>query len=337
MVVSPSRLAYQNAQYGIRANVILPGLITRDGRSIPRPRIQKSRAEGRRGPARTRKCRCAEDGHRLGRRQRRAVPGFRRSQLHHRRPRCRSTARQRTAGASNQKRRRNLLMAPRRTDLNGRGGWRGFRRCRGGVRALPACTCCIAFAGLALRHGFMKRAAVSGGTWYWNAYPGARCDVRKHAVIPSHSPKSWTAMGLVGKVRAAARDPSYAPTMSPTVRSPPATSRFDTRVTAATSTRSRNLAHRNRPRRPCHRAFCIMAVGALSAANRRPSEDARIHGPIYHTGEWLIRVDFNRASRRRDRYGFLGSQSIPIIAQQASALTVSSAPPPIPCRPGTKS
>ena len=70
--------------------------------------------------------------------------------------------------------------------------------------------------------------------------------------------------------------------------------------------------------------FCIMAIGCLSAANHVPfkgRDDFR--GPIYHTGEWPHEgVDFTGL-----RVGVIGTgssaiQSIPIIAQQASHLTV---------------
>ena len=67
-----------------------------------------------------------------------------------------------------------------------------------------------------------------------------------------------------------------------------------------------------------------MAIGCLSAANHPPfkgREDFR--GPVYHTGEWPHEgVDFTGL-----RVGIIGTgssaiQSIPIIAQQAAALTV---------------
>src|SRR5258707_3457715 len=67
-----------------------------------------------------------------------------------------------------------------------------------------------------------------------------------------------------------------------------------------------------------------MAVGCLSAANRPPFRGREeFRGPIYHTGEWPHEgVDFTGL-----RVGVIGTcssaiQSIPIIAQQASALTV---------------
>ena len=67
-----------------------------------------------------------------------------------------------------------------------------------------------------------------------------------------------------------------------------------------------------------------MAVGCLSAPTMsafKGRED--FHGPVYHTGEWPHEgVDFTGL-----RVGVIGTgssaiQSIPIIAQQASALTV---------------
>ncbi len=67
-----------------------------------------------------------------------------------------------------------------------------------------------------------------------------------------------------------------------------------------------------------------MAVGCLSAANHPPFKGREdFQRPVYHTGEWPHRgVDFTGL-----RVGIIGTgssaiQSIPIIAQQASELTV---------------
>ena len=74
----------------------------------------------------------------------------------------------------------------------------------------------------------------------------------------------------------------------------------------------------------CSAKFCIMAVGCLSAPNRPHFEGLEdFRGPVYHTGEWPHEgVDFTGL-----RVGVIGTgssaiQSIPIIAQQAAALTV---------------
>ena len=85
MIAFTEQLAYQNAQYGIRANVILPGLMLNTPMAVDtRAReFKKSRAEveGRAG----RKDAAAQDGHRLGRRQCRPVSCIGGSQFHYRR------------------------------------------------------------------------------------------------------------------------------------------------------------------------------------------------------------------------------------------------------------
>ena len=43
--------------------------------------------------------------------------------------------------------------------------------------ASPACTCCTGCAALGLTARVFEPASGVGGTWYWNRYPGARCDV----------------------------------------------------------------------------------------------------------------------------------------------------------------
>ena len=70
--------------------------------------------------------------------------------------------------------------------------------------------------------------------------------------------------------------------------------------------------------------FCIMAVGCLSAANR-PAFDGLddFKGPVYHTGEWPHEgVDLTGKRVAVIGTGSSAIQSIPIIAKQASSLTV---------------
>ena len=45
------------------------------------------------------------------------------------------------------------------------------------ARALPECTCCTGCAGSGLSVRVYEQGGDVGGTWYWNRYPGARCDV----------------------------------------------------------------------------------------------------------------------------------------------------------------
>ena len=98
MIAFTEQLAYQNAQYGIRANVILPGPDEyADGGRYPRARIQEEPRRSR-GRARQQGAAAPENGHRLGRRQRRAVSCVRRSKLYYRRNAAGRRRVERTAG-----------------------------------------------------------------------------------------------------------------------------------------------------------------------------------------------------------------------------------------------
>ena len=92
MIAFTQQVAIQNAEYGIRANVH-PARADghADGGRHPRARQRQAARRGRRR-ARRQGAAARQDGHRLGRRQRGAVPRLRRGQFHHRRRACRSTA-----------------------------------------------------------------------------------------------------------------------------------------------------------------------------------------------------------------------------------------------------
>src|ERR1700712_1002269 len=163
-----------------------------------------------------------------------------------------------------------------------------------------------------------------GGTWYWNRYPGARCDVESMQYSFSFSvevDQQWDG------------SEKYAPQPEILAYANHVADRFglrrhirfDTRVTAATFDEIEKcwLVETDRGDR-VFAQFLIMAVGCLSAPNRPAFAGmADFGGPIYHTGEWPHDgVEFSGL-----RVGVIGTgssaiQSIPIIAQQASQLTV---------------
>ena len=73
------------------------------------------------------------------------------------------------------------------------------------------------FAGLYLLHrlrkaGFsavvIEEAGDVGGTWYWNRYPGARCDIQTIDYSYTFDPELDSAWTLVGKIRNATGNPS---------------------------------------------------------------------------------------------------------------------------------
>src|ERR1700722_18375987 len=189
------------------------------------------------------------------------------------------------------------------------------------------------FAGMYMLHrlrglGFSARVFEAGsgvgGTWYWNRYPGARCDVESMQYSFSFSEELDQEWNWSEKYAPQPEILSYANHVADRfdLRRHIV---FDTRVTAATFDEEAKcwLIETDRGDRVSAK-FLIMAVGCLSAPNR-PSfsglEDFR--GPIYHTGEWPHEgVDFTGL-----RVGIIGTgssaiQSIPIIAREAEALTV---------------
>jgi cyclohexanone monooxygenase len=189
------------------------------------------------------------------------------------------------------------------------------------------------FAGLYMLHrlrglGFTARVYEAGsgvgGTWYWNRYPGARCDVESMQYSFSFSEELDQQWDWSEK---------YAPQPEILAYANHVADRFDlrrhiqfdTRVVAASFDEAAKCWRIETDRGDKVSAkFCIMAVGCLSAPNHprfQGREDFR--RPVYHTGEWPHQgVDFTGL-----RVGIIGTgssaiQSIPIIAQQASELTV---------------
>ncbi|WP_395707870.1 flavin-containing monooxygenase [Reyranella sp.] len=189
------------------------------------------------------------------------------------------------------------------------------------------------FAGMYMLHrlrglGFSVRVYEAGGgvggTWYWNRYPGARCDVESMQYSFSFSDELDQQWDWSEKYAPQPEILAYANHVADRfdLRRD---IRFDTRVIAATFDEAAKRWRIETDRGDMVSAqFCIMAVGCLSATNRPPFEGLEtFKGPIYHTGEWPHDgVDFTGL-----RVGVIGTgssaiQSIPIIAQQASALTV---------------
>jgi cyclohexanone monooxygenase len=189
------------------------------------------------------------------------------------------------------------------------------------------------FAGLYMLHrlrglGFTARVYETGsgvgGTWYWNRYPGARCDIESMQYSFSFSEELDQQWNWSEKYAPQPEILAYANHVADRfdLRRD---IRFDTRVTAATFDETAKCWRVETDRGDkVSGKFCIMAVGCLSAPNRPPFRDIEaFRGAVYHTGEWPHEgVDFSGL-----RVGVIGTgssaiQSIPIIAQQASALTV---------------
>ena len=170
----------------------------------------------------------------------------------------------------------------------------------------------------------IEAAADVGGTWYWNRYPGARCDVESLTYSYSFSNDlqrewSWT--------ERYARQPEILKYVARVVEKFDLRRemQFDTRVTvvAFDSTTNRWAIETDRGEHISAK-YCIMATGCLSTPTRPDFKGLKSYeGKTYHTGQWPHEeVDFTG-----NRVGIIGTgssavQSIPVIAEQAAHLTV---------------
>ncbi len=163
-----------------------------------------------------------------------------------------------------------------------------------------------------------------GGTWYWNRYPGARCDVESMQYSYSFSEalqQDWSWSELFASQPEILRYANHVADKLDLRRD----MRFDTRVTEAVFDESAHLWTERTDRGDVVSArFCIMASGCLSTARRPdfPGMDT-FKGKTYHTGHWPHEgVDLAGL-----RIGVIGTgssaiQAIPVIAQTARHLTV---------------
>ncbi len=189
------------------------------------------------------------------------------------------------------------------------------------------------FAGLYMLHklrgmGFAARAldAASGvgGTWYWNRYPGARCDVESMFYCYQFDDELSQEWEWTERYPAQSEILRYANHVA---------DRFDlwpdiqlnTRVASAVYDETGAVWRVETDTGETFAAsYCIMATGCLSAANRPDFEGLDdFEGRVFHTGHWPHEpVDFTGR-----RVGVIGTgssavQAIPEIARQASHVTV---------------
>jgi cyclohexanone monooxygenase len=163
-----------------------------------------------------------------------------------------------------------------------------------------------------------------GGTWYWNRYPGARCDVESMQYSYSFCDELQQQWDWSERYAPQPEILRYAQHVADRfdLRSD---IQFDTRVETAAfdeftnqwlvSTSDGNIVRAK---------YVVLATGCLSNA-RTPDFRGlvRFAGKLYHTGHWPHQpVDFTG-----QRVGVIGTgssaiQSVPVIAGEASHLTV---------------
>jgi cation diffusion facilitator CzcD-associated flavoprotein CzcO len=163
-----------------------------------------------------------------------------------------------------------------------------------------------------------------GGTWYWNRYPGARCDSESHAYCYTFSKElaqEWEWSERYPEQPEIMRYLNYVADRFDLKRH----IRFNTRVTAAHYDEMANRWNvRTEAGEQFTAKFLITAVGCLSTANV-PSIPGleRFEGRWYHTGQWPHEgVDFTGKRVGQIGTGSTGIQAAPVIAETAAHLTV---------------
>ena len=190
------------------------------------------------------------------------------------------------------------------------------------------------FAGLYMLHR-LRRLGLSarvfeagdniGGTWYWNRYPGARCDVESMDYSYSFSDELQQEWKWSERYASQPEILTYINHVA---------DRFDLRRDIQLATRVTRGDASTRPpgsgrSRPTAAIACRRASASWRPAACPPRSAAEVpgresfRGKTYHTGRWPHEgVDFTG-----QRVGVIGTgssaiQSIPIIAEQAAHLFV---------------
>jgi cyclohexanone monooxygenase len=176
--------------------------------------------------------------------------------------------------------------------------------------------------GLSVR--VFESAPEVGGTWYYNRYPGARCDVESVDYCYSFSDELQQEWDWTEKYATQGEILRYLNWVTDRLDLRRDVS-FETRVVSAVFDEPALhwVVTTDTGEVVCAR-FCVLATGPLSAALTPafPGLDD-FAGQIYHTAHWPHeQVDFTGKRVAVIGTGSSGIQSIPLIAEQADALYV---------------
>jgi cyclohexanone monooxygenase len=178
--------------------------------------------------------------------------------------------------------------------------------------------------GLGMRVRVFEQGSGVGGTWYWNRYPGARCDVESMQYSYSFSDElqqewNWSEhYASQPEILAYANHVADRFDLRPDIQ-------FDTTVQRAVfDERANNWTVTTSDGKSVTANFVVLATGCLSNA-RMPDIKGldRFNGDVYHTGHWPHHpVDFTGRRVAVIGTGSSGIQAVPVIAEQASQVTV---------------
>ncbi len=163
-----------------------------------------------------------------------------------------------------------------------------------------------------------------GGTWYWNRYPGARCDVESMQYSYSFSEELQQEWNWSERYAPQPEILNYARHVADRFNLRPHIA-FNTRVDRAVFDENvRKWEVATSDGRTIRASFVVLATGCLSNARMPDIKGlSDFNGEVYHTGHWPHEgVDFTGK-----RVGVIGTgssaiQSVPVIASQARHLFV---------------
>ncbi|WP_155591813.1 flavin-containing monooxygenase [Lysinibacillus cavernae] len=201
------------------------------------------------------------------------------------------------------------------------------------IKEVDAVVLGAGFAGLYMLHQLRSKGFSTvvyeagdgvGGVWYWNRYPGARCDIESiyyNYTFSKELYEEWTWTSRFPEQKEILQYLNYVADRFQLRED----IQFNTRVNAAHFDEELNkwLIDLNDGQQVLAKYF-ITGIGCLSAANIPKIEGLQqFNGKWYHTGHWPHeQVDFTGKRVGIIGTGSSGIQAIPVIAKVAKHLTV---------------
>lgn len=198
------------------------------------------------------------------------------------------------------------------------------------------------FSGLYMLHrlreaGYSVRVYEAGedigGTWYWNRYPGARCDIESiyyNYTFSEEILNEWTWSSRYAEQPEILNYINFVADKLDLRRD----IQFNTRITAASyNEQDRNWEIGMEDGTQVTAEYFITALGCLSASNIPKFKGLdSFKKEVYHTGRWpQEKVDFSGKQVGVIGTGSSGIQAIPVIAKEAGHLTVFQRTPQYSC------
>ncbi len=163
-----------------------------------------------------------------------------------------------------------------------------------------------------------------GGTWYWNKYPGSRCDTESHIYCYTFSKeiyKNWKWKERYPEQKEILNYLKYVEKKLKLRKD----IIFNNRVISATYLENKKLwSLKTNKNKIFYCRYLISAVGSLSAANIPNIKGIKsFKGDWYHSGRWPNKkISFKNQKVAQIGTGSTGIQIAPVIAKSVKSLTI---------------